>query len=104
MRRVRALLLPAALRLAPRGADWLTDAARRPAALDRVIGALVGASAAYMAAIAADRVVARETAITGSIGVIFQYAHFEKLLEKIGAERDRPVAGRAGGVAARGPR
>ena len=46
----------------------------------------VGASAAYMAAIAADRVVARETAITGSIGVIFQYAHFEKLLEKLGAE------------------
>ncbi len=46
----------------------------------------VGASAAYMAAIAADRVVARETAITGSIGVIFQYAHFEELLQKIGAE------------------
>lgn len=46
----------------------------------------VGASAAYMAAIAADRIVARETAITGSIGVIFQYAHFEELLQKIGAE------------------
>lgn len=46
----------------------------------------IGASAAYMAAIAADRVVARETAITGSIGVIFQYAHFEVLLEKLGAE------------------
>ena len=46
----------------------------------------VGASAAYMAAIAADRVVARETAITGSIGVIFQYAHFEELLQKVGAK------------------
>ncbi|MGH6923583.1 MAG: signal peptide peptidase SppA [Propylenella sp.] len=46
----------------------------------------IGASAAYMAAIAADRVVARETAITGSIGVIFQYAHFEQLLQKVGAE------------------
>ncbi len=46
----------------------------------------VGASAAYMAAIAADRVVARETAITGSIGVIFQYAHFEELLQKVGAQ------------------
>jgi protease-4 len=46
----------------------------------------VGASAAYMAAIAADRVVARETAITGSIGVIFQYAHFEELLKKVGAQ------------------
>lgn len=46
----------------------------------------VGASAAYMAAIAADHVVARETAITGSIGVIFQYAHFEELLDKVGAK------------------
>jgi protease-4 len=46
----------------------------------------LGASAAYMAAIAADHVVARETAITGSIGVIFQYAHFEELLQKVGAE------------------
>jgi protease-4 len=46
----------------------------------------LGASAAYMTAIAADHVIARESAITGSIGVIFQYAHFEELLAKIGAE------------------
>ena len=46
----------------------------------------LGASAAYMTAIAADHVVARESAITGSIGVIFQYGHFEELLTKIGAE------------------
>ena len=46
----------------------------------------LGASGAYMAAIAADHIVARESAITGSIGVIFQYGHFEDLLEKIGAE------------------
>jgi protease IV len=46
----------------------------------------LGASAAYMTAIAADRIIARESAITGSIGVIFQYAHFEELLAKIGAE------------------
>jgi protease-4 len=39
-----------------------------------------------MTAIAADHIVARESAITGSIGVIFQYGHFEELLEKIGAE------------------
>jgi protease-4 len=46
----------------------------------------LGASAAYMTAIAADRVVARESAITGSIGVIFQYGHFEELLNKIGVD------------------
>lgn len=46
----------------------------------------LGTSAAYMAAVAADHIVARESAITGSIGVIFQFAHFEELLNKIGAE------------------
>jgi protease-4 len=46
----------------------------------------LGASAAYMTAIAADYVVARESAITGSIGVIFQYGHVEELLQKIGVE------------------
>lgn len=46
----------------------------------------LGASAAYMTAIAADHVVARESAITGSIGVIFQYAHIEELLDKVGAK------------------
>lgn len=46
----------------------------------------LGASAAYMTAIAADHIVARESAITGSIGVIFQYGHFEDLLGKLGAE------------------
>lgn len=46
----------------------------------------IGASAAYLTAIAADRVIARESAITGSIGVIFQYGHFEDLLTKLGVE------------------
>ena len=46
----------------------------------------LGASAAYMTAIAADHVVARESAITGSIGVIFQFPHFEELMDKIGVK------------------
>ncbi|HEX2256941.1 MAG TPA: signal peptide peptidase SppA [Afifellaceae bacterium] len=57
----------------------------------------LGTSAAYMAAIAADHIVARESTITGSIGVLFQFAHFEELLEKIGADyteiRSRPLKG-----------
>lgn len=44
----------------------------------------LGASAAYMTAIAADHIVARQTAITGSIGVIFQFPNFEDLMDKIG--------------------
>jgi protease-4 len=70
------------------GGEALYRAIRRASDKKPVVAVIdgVGASAAYMAAIAADRVVARETAITGSIGVIFQYAHFEELLQKVGAQ------------------
>lgn len=70
------------------GGEALYRAIRRATEKKPVVAVIdgVGASAAYMAAIAADRVVARETAITGSIGVIFQFAHFEELLNKIGAQ------------------
>ena len=44
----------------------------------------VGASAAYMAAIATDHIIARRTSITGSIGVIFQYPEVSELLDKLG--------------------
>jgi protease-4 len=44
----------------------------------------LGASAAYMTAIAADHVVARESSLTGSIGVIVQYGHIEELMRKLG--------------------
>lgn len=44
----------------------------------------VAASAAYMTAIAADRLFAREGTITGSIGVIMQTTEITKLLEMIG--------------------
>ena len=53
----------------------------------------IGASGAYMAAIAADHIVAAESAITGSIGVIFQYGHFEELIAKIGAEYEEVRSG-----------
>ena len=40
-----------------------------------------GASAAYMIALAADRVFVRENSITGSIGVIMQFTNLEKLYD-----------------------
>jgi len=46
--------------------------------------ASVGASAAYMAAIATDRIYARRTSITGSIGVLFQYPKLDELLDNWG--------------------
>jgi len=44
----------------------------------------VGASAAYMAALATDHVVARRSSITGSIGVLFQYPKVGELLDNLG--------------------
>ena len=48
-----------------------------------VIGTL-GASGGYIVALAAERVFARETSLTGSIGVLFQTAEFSELLNKLG--------------------
>lgn len=44
------------------------------------------ASGAYIAAIAADHIVARETALIGSIGVLFQYPDVSGLLDKVGVK------------------
>jgi len=70
------------------GGEALYKAVRRASEKKPVVAVIdgLGASAAYMTAIAADHVVARESAITGSIGVIFQYGHFEELLQKLGAQ------------------
>ena len=45
-------------------------------------------SAAYMVALAADRVLAREASLTGSIGILFQTAEFTALLEEIGVRAE----------------
>jgi protease-4 len=62
----------------------IRDAAEKKPVVAVIDG--LGASAAYMTAIAADHIVARESAITGSIGVIFQFPHFEELMDKIGVK------------------
>lgn len=49
------------------------------------IGTL-GASAAYMAALASDRIVAHRTSLTGSIGVLIQYGQISELLDRIGVK------------------
>jgi protease-4 len=61
-----------------------------------VIGTL-GASGGYIVAAAADHIVARETSLTGSIGVLMETAEFSGLLEKLGvsaeARRSAPLKG-----------
>ena len=57
-----------------------------------VIGAL-GASAAYLAALAADHIVARTTSLTGSIGVLVETAEFSDLLDSLGITTDTVKSG-----------
>ena len=68
-----------------------------------VIGTL-GASGGYIAAIGTDYIVARETSITGSIGVILETAEFSGLLEKLGVTaeqiRSGPMKGQPSATAA----
>ncbi|WP_193337478.1 signal peptide peptidase SppA [Devosia beringensis] len=57
-----------------------------------VIGEL-GASAAYMTAIASDRIFARRLSIVGSIGVLYQHINAGKLLDTIGVDLDKVASG-----------
>ncbi len=72
------------------GGEGLLEALRKFGDKKPVVAHIgtVGASAGYMIAIAADHVVARRNAITGSIGVLFQFGDAEKLLETIGVNMD----------------
>jgi protease-4 len=53
----------------------------------------LGASAAYMTAIGADRIFARRLSIVGSIGVLFQHVNAGKLLDTIGVNYDKVQTG-----------
>ncbi|HKJ72970.1 MAG TPA: signal peptide peptidase SppA [Alphaproteobacteria bacterium] len=68
------------------GSEELYHALRRVAARKPVVGVIgsVGASGAYIAALATDHIFARETSMTGSIGVIFQAPEISGLMDKLG--------------------
>jgi protease-4 len=53
----------------------------------------LGASAAYMTAIAADRVFSRRLSIVGSIGVLYQHVNAGKLLDTIGIDLEKIATG-----------
>ncbi len=46
----------------------------------------MAASGGYITAIAADHIVAQQTSLVGSIGVLFQYPNFAELLDRIGVK------------------
>ena len=53
----------------------------------------LGASAAYMTAVAADRVIARRLSIVASIGVLYQHVDAGKLFDTIGINLDKVATG-----------
>jgi protease IV len=70
------------------GSEAVYDALRKLATKKPTISTVdsTGASGAYIAALGTDRILARQTSIVGSIGVIFQYPEAVKLLETVGVK------------------
>ena len=72
------------------GGEAIYKAIRKVAANKPVVSDVrtLAASAGYMVAIAGDRIVAGDTSITGSIGVIYQYPQIKGLLDKLGVSME----------------
>ena len=68
------------------GGEVLFKAIRKVAAKKPVVSNVrtLAASAGYLIALAGDRIIAGDTSITGSIGVLFQYPQIKTLLDKVG--------------------
>jgi protease-4 len=70
------------------GAQQLYGALRRVVAKKPTVIVVDGlaASGAYIAAIAADHIIAQDTSLTGSIGVLFQYPNVADLMKTLGVK------------------
>jgi len=72
------------------GSQQLFDALRALQAKKPMVMVVDGlaASGAYIAAIAADHIVAQDTSLVGSIGVLFQFPNFTQVLKTIGIQME----------------
>ncbi|RLQ86900.1 signal peptide peptidase SppA [Notoacmeibacter ruber] len=72
------------------GGEAIHNAVRKIAAEKPVVAQVgtLAASAGYMIASAADHIVARQSSIVGSIGVLVQYPNVQRGLDMIGVELD----------------
>ncbi len=70
------------------GAEQLYDSLRALQAQKPMVVVVDGlaASGAYIAALAADHIIAQDTSLVGSIGVLFEYPNFAELLKTIGVQ------------------
>jgi protease-4 len=72
------------------GSEELHQALRRVAEKKPTVVVVDGlaASGGYMAAMAADHIIAQNSSLVGSIGVLFQYPNLTDLLDKIGVKME----------------
>ena len=70
------------------GSEQLHDALRGVAAAKPLVVVVDGlaASGGYIAAMSADHIVAQETSLVGSIGVLFQFPNFTDVLKTVGVK------------------
>src|SRR5262249_25436752 len=75
--------------------EAIYEAIRKIAAKKPVVSVMgtIAASGGYITAIASDYIVARGNTITGSIGVIFQWAQLQKLLGNLGVQIEELKSG-----------
>jgi len=68
------------------GSEQLHEALKGVAAAKPLVVVVDGlaASGGYIAAMSADHIVAQETSLVGSIGVLFQYPNFSEVLKTVG--------------------
>jgi protease-4 len=68
------------------GSEQLYDSLRRLQAKKPMVVVVDGlaASGAYIAAMSSDHIIALDTSLVGSIGVLFQYPNFSELLKTVG--------------------
>tara|TARA_Y100000294_G_scaffold127424_1_gene118973 strand:+ start:191 stop:961 length:771 start_codon:yes stop_codon:yes gene_type:complete len=82
------------------GGEALYHGLRRVADKKPVVATIrtLGTSAGYLAALAGHRIIARESSLTGSIGVLVQTAEMSGMLEKLGVSaeviRSAPLKGK----------
>lgn len=70
------------------GSEMLHEGVRKIAEKKPVVAVVnnLAASGGYIAAMGADRIVARQTSLVGSIGVLFQYPDVSQLLDRVGVK------------------
>src|SRR6476646_5659939 len=77
------------------GGEALFEAIREVAKVKPVVAQMgtIATSAAYIVGLATDHMVAHGNSITGSVGVIFQWAEVSQLLDKVGVRMNEIKSG-----------